>query len=475
MTSEDGRLCGNKLSTITVVGPVGNGLGRQNARTARTWMDTANGITMLGWSDYVGLIRCRAVPSHRLEACLENGLGWAVAGQALTPFSDIAPNPWGPSTEVRQVPDPSAHVSLPAYDGRAPFDLYLCDSRHPDGSAWECCTRDFSRRALAALEADFGLRFVGAFEHEFTLVTDTITPAPPFSVAALRVAPRFTADLADALSQAGLEPETVEAEYGELQYELTTSPATGLAAADRAILTRDVIREVARWHGLRATFSPKPTPNGVGNGAHLHFSFADAGGTNVTRDPLTASQASPFAESFIAGVLAHMPALVAYTSPSPVSFLRLGPHHWSCGFASFGIENREAAIRICPSPATDPERAARGFNLEYRPGDATASPYMIVGALVQAGLSGVRRGLPLPPACPGDPADLSEAERLALGIVPLPASLTEALAALEADAIARSWMPELMRISYGSLKRLEQELADAQSPEELCRRHATAY
>lgn len=443
-------------------------------------MDRAHGITMLGWSDYVGLIRCRAVPSHRLEACLENGLGWAVAGQALTAFSEIAPNPWGPSTEVRQVPDPSAHVSLPAYDGRAPFDLFLCDSRHPDGSPWDCCTRDFARRALAALEADFGLRFVGAFEHEFiltagTLTTGTIAPAPPFSVEALRVAPRFTADLADALHEAGLEPETVEAEYGELQYEVTTAPATGLAAADRAILCREVIREVARWHGLRATFSPKPTPNGVGNGAHLHFSFADAGGTNVTRDPRTASQASPFAEAFIAGVLDHMPALVAYTSPSPVSFLRLGPHHWSCGYASFGIENREAAIRICPSPATDPERAARGFNLEYRPGDATASPYMIVGALVRAGLSGVRRGLPLPPACPGDPADLSEAERRELGIVPLPASLSEALDALEADAIASAWMPDLMRSPYTSLKRLEQELAAAQSPEELCRRHAAAY
>lgn len=95
---------------------------------------TTHGITMLGWSDYVGLIRCRAVPTHQLEARLEHGLGWAVAGQALTPFAELAPNPWGPMAEVRQVPDPSAHVVLPAYDGRAPFDLYLCDSRNPDGT-----------------------------------------------------------------------------------------------------------------------------------------------------------------------------------------------------------------------------------------------------------------------------------------------------------------------------------------------------
>ena len=430
---------------------------------------------MLGWSDYVGLIRCRAVPAGQVVARLKDGLGWAVAGQALTPFTEIAPNPWGPVAEVRQVPDPSAHVCLPAYEGRAPFDLYLCDSLNPDGTQWDCCTRGFARTALAALGEQSGLTFVGAFEHEFTLTATDFAPGPPFSVEALRVAPGFTADLADALTGAGLEPETVEPEYGYLQYEVTTAPATGLAAADRAILTREVIREVARWHGFRATFSPKPSLDGVGNGAHVHFSFADAGGTNVTYDPGTPCGASPFAQGFIAGVLDHMPALTAYTAPSPVSYLRLGPHHWSCGFASFGIQNREAAIRICPAASRDPEAQARGFNLEYRPADATASPYMVIGALIQAGLSGVRRGLPLPPECDVDPGELTEAGRRELGIVALPATLSDALTELEADGIARSWMPETMLRSYVALKRVEQELAEAQTPEEVCRRHAAAY
>jgi len=378
-------------------------------------------------------------------------------------------------TEVRQIPDPTAHVYLPAYGGNAPFDLYLCDSMNADGSTWDCCTRGFLRRALNELESEFGLQFVGAFEHEFTLVEGSIQAGPPFSVEALRVVPRFTADLADALTEAGLEPETIEPEYGYLQYEVTTAPAVGLGAADRAILTREVIREVARWHGYRATFSPKPTPEGVGNGAHLHFSFAGADGRNVSYDPSSASGASPFVESFIGGVLDHMKALVAYTAPSPVSYLRLGPHHWSCGYASFGIQNREAAIRICPSPARELEARARGFNLEFRPVDATASPYMIVGALIRAGLDGVRRAMHLPVACEVDPADLTEAERRQMGIVPLPGSLSEALVELEGDEIALSWMPELMRTAYLDLKRMEQEIADAQSPSEVCARHASAY
>ena len=98
-------------------------------------------------------------------------------------------------------------------------------------------------------------------------------------------------------------------------------------------------------------------------------------------------------------------------------------------------------------------RQASGFNLEYRPADATASAYMI-RALIQAGLSGVRR----------EPC-----------IVTLPATLTEALSALEADEIASSWMPPTMRRSYVDVKRLEQKLAEEKVPEEVCRQHAAVY
>jgi glutamine synthetase len=406
---------------------------------------------------------------------MEFGLGWAAAGQSLTPFAEIAPNPWGPIMEVRQIPDPTAHVCIDTPVNSAPFDLYLCDSKNSDGSTWECCTRGFARQALKVLESEHGLQLVGAFEHEFTLMGNDFAPGPPHSLEAMRVAAQFTADLSSALTEAGLEPETIEPEYGYLQYEVTTAPDIGIAVADRAILTREVIREVARWHGMRATFSPKPTPNGVGNGAHIHFSFADSDGRNVTFDSRNASQASSFSESFIAGVMDHMQALVAFTAPSPVSYLRLGPHNWSCGFASFGIQNREAAIRICPSPSPNPEVQAKGFNLEFRPVDATASAYMVIGALIQAGLDGVARQLPLPASCDVDPADLSEAQRAELGISPLPSTLGEALQALSINKVARSWMSETMYKAYTDLKRMEIRIAAAQSPDEVCSRHAMVY
>jgi len=170
-----------------------------------------------------------------------------------------------------------------------------------------------------------------------------------------------------------------------------------------------------------------------------------------------------------------MRAICAITSPSPVSYLRLGPNHWSCGYSSFGVQNREAALRICPSPDQNPAKAAKAYNLELRAPDATASPYLVLGALVLAGLQGIKEKLPLPKSVDVDPNDLSEQQRSELGIEPLPSSLAEALDLMEADAIVKAWMPPTMYESYVAVKRTEIELAKDLSDEELCERYARVY
>ncbi len=430
-------------------------------------------VTLLAWCDYVGIMRCRGVPAAALPDQLAHGLGWAAAGQALTPFEDIADNPWGPLTEFRQTPVPATHTRLDIWPDTQPFNIVLCDSMS-DGHHWECCTRGFYKVALADLEAETGLTMAAAFEHEFLLTGEAMSWTVPFSVEQMRKPVRFLSDLTHALTLAMIGLETVEPEFGINQYEISTAPAIGVAAGDRAIITREVIRECARRLGCRAGFSPKPTPKSVGNGAHVHFSLVDAHGTNRTYDASGGkSQLSVIARQFAAGVVHHMPALCALVAPSPVSYLRLGPHHWSCGYASFGVQNREAAIRVCPSP--DPQKRAQGHNLEFRPPDATANPYLVLGALVRAGLSGIRQGLPLPQPLGCDPATLSDTDRAAMGIRPLPATLGAALDALLADEIASSWMPAIMRDSYVTVKRKEIAMFAEASPEALCQRYNDAY
>ena len=432
-------------------------------------------VAYLCWSDYVGITRCRGVPAADLAKRLAKGLGWAAAGQALTPFDDIADNPWGPMTEVRQTPRPETAVRLDLWPGTPPFHMLMCDSKLNDGTSWECCTRGFMTSALADFEAETGLRFTAAFEHEFLLTGADLPLATPFSLEAMRVAAGFTGALAEALEAAGLEPQTIEPEYGINQYEVSTAPAAGPMAGDRAILTREVIREVARRHGYRASFTPKPAPNAVGNGAHVHFSFIDAQGRNGAFDASGPAGASKVAQHFLAGLVRHLPDICALVAGSPVSYYRLGPHHWSCGYASFGVQNREAAVRICPSPDTDPAARQAGFNMELRAPDATASPYLVIGAILRAGLDGIRQRLPMPAAVDRDPSELSPQEMEALGIVALPTNLEEALARLEASSAVRQWMSPLFLSSYASVKRKEIAMMEGKTPEEICARYRDAY
>jgi glutamine synthetase len=329
--------------------------------------------------------------------------------------------------------------------------------------------------ALADFERETGLKFMASFEHEFLLSGGGLGNMTPFSTEAVRMVAPFIRDVTRALQQAEVGLETVEPEYGSCQFEITCAPGVGAMAGDRAVITREVIREAARRRGYRASFTPKPAPDRVGNGAHVHFSFLDSKNDNAAYDPNGTGGASTAAQQFIAGVVRHMPALCALVAPSPVSYFRLGPHHWSCGYASFGIQNREAAVRICPSPERDPQRRGRAFNLELRAPDATASPYMVIGALVRAGLEGIRARLPLPTPVDCDPAELSAAERDQLGIVPLPSSLGEALDAFDADPIAKAWLPPIMHESYMAVKRQEIAMFSGVDAQEICRRYHDVY
>ena len=435
----------------------------------------AGDVIYLAWSDYVGITRCRGVPAGEIAKRMEYGLGWAVAGQALTPFDDIAPNPWGPMLEVRQTPVKETETRIDIWDGIPAFHFFLCDSKMPDGSQWDCCTRGFMLQALADFEHETGLRFIGSFEHEFLLSGPGIGSMTPFSVEAMRLMAPFIGDLALALQEAEVQAETIEPEYGVNQFEVSCAPAIGAMAGDRAVITREVIREAARRRGLKASFSPKPAPNAIGNGAHVHFSFLDTDGGNAAHDANGAGGASAVAQAFIAGVVRHMPAICALVAPSPVSYYRLGPHHWSNGYASFGIQNREASVRICPSPERDPAKKSRAFNMELRAPDATASPYMVIGALVRAGLEGIRGKLPLPPVIDRDPGDLSDAERKAMNIVPLPGSLTEALERMDADPVVKRWMSPTFYQSYVAVKRKEIAMFTGADPSEICRRYHDVY
>jgi glutamine synthetase len=438
----------------------------------------ARGDELVGFlhADISGLLRGRSVPVSELEERLGAGVGWVPADQALTPFGPIAePNPWGSTGDLRLLPDRDTGVRVDLWEDASPLHFFLCDAANTDGSPWDACPRTLLKEALLELEEEAGRRLIASFEQEFLLDSPQLEPGPGFSFEAQRLVEPFGPLAFAALRQAGLEPEVFLPEYGLGQYEIPCAPAEDFAAADRAAAMRQVVREVARALGYRASFTPMSKPGGIGNGVHIHMSLVDLEGRPVFFDAERPGNLSLAGARFAAGILEHLPALCAFTAPSVISYLRLGPHHWSAGFGTLSERDREATIRIPPLVESSSGDPARQFNLEFRAADAAACPHLALAVLVLAGLRGLREELPEPPLTKGDLSELDEEERRRLGVKELPTSLEEALRALEADEVVRSWLSKDLFDCYVSVKRTEISLLEGAEPDEACERYLRVY
>lgn len=425
--------------------------------------------------DLGAIVRGRSLPSSELAARLDSSVGWVPANHALTPLGTLAePNPFDSTGDLRLLGDRATHVRVEAAPAGSALEFVLCDIVETDGKPWECCPRSFLRGALRELEAGLGLRLVASFEHEFQLLIDA-PPALPFSLEAQRRAEPFPSEVIGALLEAGAAPERFMAEYAAHQFEIPVEPAEGLAAADRAVTLREVVREVARRAGMRASFAPLLDTSEAGNGVHIHLSLIDAGGRPVLYDAAHPARLSELGGRFAAGILLHAGALSALSAPSPVSSARLTPHRWSAGAVCLARQNREALLRIPPLVALGGADEAGQMRLEYRGADATANPYLALGAIVRAGLDGVRRELPAPAILDRDPALLDDAEASRYRVGGLPASLEDSLQALAQDDTARGWMTPLLYDAYLAVKHAEVEAAADSNLDELCRRYAAIY
>ena len=393
----------------------------------------------------------------------------------MSAFGPIYETPFGTEGDLMLVPDPATRVEVP-FDSGPAERFYLGDIRTTEGDYWECCPRHFLRRALSALRDAAGLSIRAAFEQEFVYTGVEDRPGSAYSLDMLRRQGGFAETFLAAIRAAGLVPDSFLPEYGPRQFEATVKPEEGLRAADAAVILREMARGVAWRLGERAIFAPMLEPHGIGNGTHIHFSLCDAAGAPVMHAAAPYGLAEP-ARHFAAGVLAHMPAIAAITAPAAASsYYRLTPNRWAPTWSNLGVRDRGAALRLCPvfAPADAAETAAQ-LHLEYRVCDAAASPYLALGALVWAGVDGLRRRLDLPPPPARGFWEMSEAERAAAGARLLPRSLTEALAALQATPAAQDWFGASFLDVYLRFKRSELRAIAGLSDAEICARYAEVY
>jgi glutamine synthetase len=419
-------------------------------------------LAFVATCDISGHVRGKGFPAQDIEARRKKGIGWTHSNLMMSAFGPIWETPFGTSGDLMIVPDAGAEVRVDFQDGSVPEHFFLGDIRTTDGAAWECCPREFLRRAVAALDVAGGVSLTAAFEQEFVNTGTDDRPGDAYGLGAFRRQGGFGGAFIAALRAAGVVPDSFLAEYGARQFEVTVAPAPALAAADHAVVTREMARATAHRLGARAVFSPMPAPEGVGNGVHIHMSLNDRSGAPATHAPDQPLSLSPLAQHFCAGILEHLPAICAVTAPSPVSYLRLTPNRWAPTAIDIQLQDRGAALRICPVfAAANPAETARQFNVEFRVADAAASPYLALGAVLFAGADGISRALPLrPPA--GTPALL-------------PRRLSEALDALAASEAARGWFGPVFLDAYLRYKRAEAERAKGLDPAELCARYAEVY
>ena len=433
-------------------------------------------IVMVCCSDFAGQVRGKGFPASELESRMTTGVGWTPTNIMINCFGTIAATPFGPFGDLMLIPDAATETRIDFSDGMPAEWFLIGDITQTDGrTPWDLCLRSFLRHALEDLEAETGLRLKCAMEHELFYFGAQERLGDSYSLDAMRVQGGFAESYLYALRIGGVVPDTILPEFGPRQYEVTCKPAIGVEAADRAIKVRELAKATAYRLGHRVSFSPVVTRNVVGNGLHIHFSLVDRDGSPVGFDPAQPHGVSQTAGRFLAGILRHMSALCAITAPSVVSYERLVPNRWSAAYNNLGYRDREAGIRICPVWDIAGADPAAQFNFEYRAADSAASPYLALGAIVRAGLQGLREELPSPDATMGDLGAMSAQELSRRNIRRLPQSLEEALEALETDKTARSWFPPALLEAYLMHKRGEISQVRDLSSDEIAQRYAQVY
>ena len=440
----------------------------------RTAVETED-LVMLCICDYSGQVRGKGFPASELPARLKSGMGLAPTNLMINAFGEIGDSPWGPRGELIMLPDPTTKVRVDFGESRPSEQFFLADITELDGTPWTCCPRGWLARGLQALWDEFGLTIKAAFEHEFHYSGAEARLGDSYLLDAIRLQDSFAQTLMPALRANGIEPDTFLPEYGPQQYEVTCKPSLGLTAADDAVKLREITRAVARYHGHKATFSPIMAQGAIGNGVHVHFCPLDQDGTPVCFDACATLGISATAEYFIEGILSEMPALLALTAPSVISYERLQPNQWSATYNNLGNLDREAGIRLCPISSLPDSNPAEDFNFEYRAADAAANPYMVLGVLVWAGLRGLREEAPLRKLTDRDPGDMSAAERKSQGLVRLPQCLSDALEFFAESTLLEKSMGAEFRDAYLMHKRSEISFLEDYTSEARITRYVNAY
>ena len=410
----------------------------------------------LEFPDLHGVARGREIPIADFPGVVEDGAGFVEATMTIDLHHNIVSGFASGFRDLLARPDLDTLATLPWAPDTA---ICLCDledtgTHGPSGLD----PRGALRRAIEAYR-EIELEPVLGPELEFYLCEPD--PSAPWGFRRYENVPsrvyttgpagdprRVLPRLLRGVHDLGLGAFAGNHEYGRGQFEINLHHGDALEATDRAFRFKWAIKELAALEGLLATFIGKPWNDDEGSGFHLHTSLRGRNGENALVDAEGRDGLSPLCRYFVAGLIEHGPALMAFLNPTTNAYRRINPEALVPTRCNWGHDNRFVLARV-------PAERGRACRVELRLGDGAANPYLASAATLFAGLDGIRRALDPPEPLAGLIYDLPDEH---LG-GPLPTTLDEALAALEGDSMLAEAMGEQLTATFLENKRYELERA----------------
>lgn len=394
--------------------------------------------------DTQGRIRGKRVPVGRfLTTAARSGVNIADAMFVFDIQDDLPENEFvnmdSGYLDCKLLPDLS---STRVFSHRPGYALVFADALTPHGEPHELAPRRVLARQVERCAA-LGLQPVVATELEFYLCREDWTPVQSHiqysSLTEQLWLEDILKEMRDALLGAGIDVESSNAEYGPGQIEINTAPDDALTTADNTVLFKSIVKQVARAHGLHATFMPKPWADQSGSGMHVHTSLSD-GSRNLFAE--TGHEPNELMSRWLAGQVAHAASMTLLGAPTLNGVKRIRPYTFAPTHVHWGYDNRTVLARCIVEPGSSANR------IEYRNAGADANAYLIIAGILAAGCDGIERQL-APPAPGGGDMYTNPGDAVAL-----PTDLGAAVAAFDGSPIAQA-LGEMFSRSYVSIARAE--------------------
>jgi len=401
----------------------------------------------LWFTDVLGFLKGFAISPSELEGALEEGMGFD--GSSIEGFARIE------ESDMITKPDPDTFEILPWRTGEEySVARMFCDIYEPSGKPFEGDPRFVLKRNLAKAK-ELGFTYNVGPELEYFYFKDSKTPEPLdnggyFDLVPLDVAQDLRRDTIFTLQALGITVEYSHHEVAPSQHEIDLRYTDALTMADNVMTYRLVVKEIARKHGVYATFMPKPIFGINGSGMHVHQSLFK-GDKNAFFEKSEKYHLSNTGKAYTAGILKHAPEITAITSQWVNSYKRLVPGYEAPVYICWAQMNRSALVRI-PMYKPGKEKATR---IEYRSPDPSCNPYLAFSVMLAAGLEGITKKYKLSEPANDNIYHMSEEEKAKAGINSLPEDLLEAIKIAEKSKLIKECLGDKLFEYFIRNKKME--------------------